>query len=102
MTAEVTQQLAEDGCYDFVHDGAIVGRLLWVPAICEEHPVRGWWLQAFGAQDELICRVPRNLATDLAVARARGVSMSLGLAEHVLTDRLEGLLDGPDGPSTTE
>jgi hypothetical protein len=93
MTADVTQLLAEDGCYDFVHDGAVIGRLLWVAAPCEEHPVRGWWLEAFGEKDELICRVPRDLSTDLPKARAGGVSMSLGLAQHMLADRLEGLLD---------
>lgn len=99
MAAEVTQLLAEDGCYDFLHDGAVVGRLLWVTATCEEHPAKGWWLEVPGEKAELICRVPHDLSADLAAARARGVSMSLGLAEHMLNDRLEGLLGGPCDPS---
>ena len=98
MTAEVTQMLADDGCYDFVRDGTVVGRLLWVTATCDEHPVRGWWLTVPGEKDELICRVPSDLSADLAAARARGVSMSLGLAQTMLADRLEGLLDGPGDP----
>ncbi len=95
MIAQVTESLAEDGCYDMVHDGEIVGRLVWVSIVSEEHPLMGWWLAIPGEVDELICRVPSELSGDLDRARQRGVSMSIGLAQHMLADRVEGLLDGP-------
>jgi hypothetical protein len=95
MAAEVTEALATDGCYDFLHDGIVIGRLLWITDACPEHPVVGWWLSISGAADELIYRVPDELSTDLPLARSRGVSMSLGLALHMLADRVEGLLNGP-------
>jgi hypothetical protein len=95
MASEVTEVLAEDGCYDFLHDGVVVGRLVWVTDVCAQHPLRGWWLSIPGDEDELIYRVPDQLSSDLPRARASGVSMSLGLAQHMLTDRVEGLLDGP-------
>ena len=95
MSSSVTESLAEDGCYDLCHEGELVGRLVWVSTISDEHPVMGWWLVIAGQPDELICRVPSELSQDLARARQRGVSMSLGLAQHMLADRVEGLLDGP-------
>jgi hypothetical protein len=94
MVAELAQSLEADGCYDFVHAGAVVGRLVWVTDVSDARPRRGWWLTVPGAPDKLIYRVPAELSGDLAAARARGVSMSLGLAEHMLGDRVEGLLDG--------
>jgi hypothetical protein len=89
----LTHALADDGSYDFVHEGAVVGRLEWAAEICDARPWRGWWLAVPGEPDELICRVPDDLFGDLPAARARGVSMSLGLAQHMLADRVEGLLD---------
>ncbi len=95
MAADVTEALSEDGCYDFLHDGAVIGRLLWITdADDPEHPTRGWWLSIPGVEDELIYRVPADLFADLPRARSRGVSASLGLATHMLADRVEGLLDG--------
>jgi hypothetical protein len=94
MVAEVTQEFAEDGGYDFLYNGKIVGRLVWISDVCHEHPRRGWWLTIPGQPNKLIYRVPEELYGDLPTARARGVSMSLGLAQHMLTDRVEGLL-GP-------
>jgi hypothetical protein len=91
---EVTSALAHDGCYDFLHDGVVVGRLLWIAEVDSKHPVRGWWLSIPGVEDEVIYRVPEELFADLPRARSRGVSMSLGLAQHMLADRVEGLLDG--------
>jgi len=93
MNPLVTDELAEDGCYDLLRDGAVVGRLVWVSAVSPRHPKVGWWLSVPGEPDELIYRVPKDLAGDLPRARARGVSMSLGLAQHMLADRVEGLLD---------
>jgi len=98
MAAEVTEVLAEDGCYDFLHEGTRIGRLLWISHVCDEHPFRGWWLSIPGLADELIYRVPDELVADLARARARGLSMSVGIARHMLVDRVEGLLDGPPEP----
>jgi hypothetical protein len=97
MTAVVTQALSSDGGYDFIHDGELIGRLVWIIDVCHEHPLRGWWLSIPGVRDELIYRVPDELFADLPRARARGVSMSLGLAQHMLADRVEGLLDRPAG-----
>ena len=94
MLATVTQELAIDGCYDFMHERVVVGRLVWRTDVCETHPRRGWWLTIPGQSDELIYQVPDELLGDLPRARARGVSMSLGLAQHLLADRVEGLLDG--------
>jgi hypothetical protein len=101
MTAELKQMLTEDGSYDFVRDGEVVGRLLWITATCDDHPVKGWWLAVAGEKDKLISRVPSDLSTDLATARVRSRSMSLGLAYHMLVDRLDGLLDGPGEPAAT-
>lgn len=98
MSTVVTQELAKDGCYDFRHEGSIVGRLVWVTDVCSEHPSRGWWLAVPGVKDKLIYRVPDELLCDLPRARERGTSMSLGLAQHMIVDRVEGLLDGPAEP----
>jgi len=95
MTSQVTERLGEDGCYDLLHEGVLVGRLVWIANVCPGHPFRGWWLSIPGVEDELIYRVPEELYSDLPRARASGVSMSLGLAQHMLADRVEGLLDGP-------
>lgn len=95
MVAEVTEALAGDGCYDFLHNGVVIGRLLWIAEVDPEHPMRGWWLSIPGVEDELIYRVPDKLFADLPQARSSGVSMSLGIALHMLADRVEGLLDGP-------
>lgn len=95
MAADVTEALAEDGCYDFLHEGEVIGRLLWIADAGLEHPVRGWWLSIPGVEDELIYRVPADLFADLPRARSRGVSASLGLATLMLADRVEGLLDAP-------
>jgi hypothetical protein len=95
MDAHVTQALAEDGCYDLLHEGAVIGRLVWVSELSDCHRRRGWWLTIPGQPDELIGRVPSELSRDLARARQRSVSMSLGLAQNMLADRVEGLLDGP-------
>lgn len=94
----LTHALAEDGCYDFVYEGAVVGRLEWVADICDARPRCGWWLALPGEPDELIYRVPDELFGDLPRARARGVSMSLGLAQHMLADRVEGVLDAAPRP----
>lgn len=101
MAAEVigALALAEDGCYDFLYEGVVIGRLLWIPDVCTEHPIRGWWLSTPGTADELIYRVPDELLADLPRARAGGVSMSLGIARHMLGDRVEGLQDGPPKPA---
>jgi hypothetical protein len=93
MACEVTEALAADGCYDFLHDGVVVGRLVWIADVCAQHPLRGWWLSIPDIEDELIYRVPERLFTDLPWARASSVSMALGLARHMLADRVEGLLD---------
>lgn len=93
MVSEVTGALGEDGCYDFLRDGVVVGRLVWISDVCAQYPLRGWWLSIPGVEDELIYRVPEELYGDLPRARASGVSMSLGLAQHMLADRMEGLLD---------
>jgi hypothetical protein len=98
MLAEVTEALAEDGCYDFLRNGVVIGRLLWVTDVGPEHPMQGWWLSIPGVKDELIYRVPDKLFTDLPQARSRGASMSLGVAAHMLADRVEGLLDRPPSP----
>jgi hypothetical protein len=98
MVTELTQSLVGDGGYDFAHKGAVVGRLVWVSDLCDAHPRRGWWLTVPGVPDELIYQVPAELFGDLPAARARGVSMSLGLAQHMLADRVEGLLDGRPAP----
>jgi hypothetical protein len=98
MIQAVCQELAEDGCYDFVHDGTVVGRLIWVADLSEDQPVRGWWLAVPGQPDELIYRVPDELRGDLPRARARGVSMSLGLAQLMVSDRVGGLLDAAAAP----
>ncbi len=95
MAREVIEALAEDGSYDFLHDGLVVGRLVWITEVCPGYPFRGWWLSIPGVEDELIYRVPEQLYSDLPRARASGVSMSLTLAQHMLADRVEGLLDGP-------
>jgi hypothetical protein len=55
----------------------------------------GWWLTVPGQPDELIARVPSEFSADLARARQRSVSMSRGLAQHMLAARVDGLLDGP-------
>jgi hypothetical protein len=98
MAAEVTGALAEDGCYDFLHEGVVIGRLLWITHKCAEHPHRGWWLSIPGVADEVIYRVPDELLADLPGARARGESMSFGIAQHMLINRVDGLLDGPPKP----
>jgi hypothetical protein len=96
MVADVTQEFAEDGCYDFLYGGVVIGRLLWITdADDPEHPTRGWWLSIPGVEDELIYRVPADLFSDLPRARSIGVSASLGLAIHMLADRVEGLLGSP-------
>jgi hypothetical protein len=95
MTEVVIQALSSDGCYDLLHNGEVVGRLIWVSAISEIHPLMGWWLTVPGQPDELIAKVPSELSKDLARARQRSVSMSLGLAQNMLADRFEGLLDDP-------
>jgi hypothetical protein len=94
MLTEITQSLVQDGGYDFAHEGEVVGRLVWVTTLSDKHPRRGWWLTVPGVPDELIYQVPGGLG-DLPAARAQGVSMSLGLAQHMLADRVDGLLDGP-------
>jgi hypothetical protein len=95
MVTEVTEALGRDGCYDFLHNDVVIGRLLWIAEVDSEHPMRGWWLSIPNVDDELIYRVPDELFADLPRARSRGVSMSLGVAQHMLAGRVEGLLDGP-------
>ena len=99
MSAEVKDELAADGCYDLTHEGAVIGRLVWIVDVCARHPTRGWWLTIPGRSDELIYRVPPDLSSDLPRARQKGVSMSLGLAQQMLADRVGGLLDGPEAAS---
>lgn len=100
MATELKQMLTKEGSYDFVREGEVVGRLLWITATCDDHPMKGWWLAVAGEKDKLISRVPSDLS-DLATARVRSQSMSLGLAHHMLVDRFDGLLDGPDNRAAT-
>jgi hypothetical protein len=95
MSVLCHERRVEDG-YEFLDEaGEVIGRLLWIADVGPEHPARGWWLSIPGINDELIYRVPDALSADLPRARSRGVSMSLGLAAHMLADRVAGLLDGP-------
>jgi len=82
--------MCEDGCYDLIQGGEIVGRLIWVAEPSEARARAGWWLIAPGVPDELIYRVPPDLLDDLLEARRESVSMSLGLAEQILASRAEG------------
>ncbi len=81
--------MTADGSYEFTHEGRVLGRLVWVEAISRSYPSPGWWLTSLGWPAEQIYRVPPELQDDLPLARARGVAMTLGLAEQVLADRAE-------------
>ena len=89
--APIAESLREDGCYDLIERGVLVGRLVWVEKPSGRHRHAGWWLTVNGMPSELIYRVPAGRLDDLARARRDSVCMSLGLAEQILLARQERL-----------
>jgi hypothetical protein len=102
MTALLRHEMAEDGCYDFIHEGVHVGRLVWVSEISQRFHARGWWLTIPGEPDNLIYKVPFTLAGDPPRARAAGVLTSIALAEQLLATHVEDLLEDPHGDGSSE
>jgi hypothetical protein len=97
MTVELTERAVGD-VHEFLKDGQVVGRLVWVGCTDDAHPAAGWWLEIPGNPDlsTVLYKVPRRLAHDLARARSEGESGSLGFAYEMVSDQVSGLLDGPN------
>lgn len=88
---EVTHRRAGEQ-HEFVRDGEVVGRLVWMSECGEGDGVPGWVLQSPGWPDRQIYRVPYALAHDLDLARRQHESASLGIARLILSNRLSGLV----------
>jgi len=94
MTLQLTHRRAGQD-HEFVVDGEVVGRLLWLSERHDADESPGWVLQMPEWPDEQVYRAPYALAHDLDLARRHGESASLGIAQSILSDRLSGLLPRP-------
>jgi len=92
MSATLTQRQLGDK-HEFLAGGEVVARLVWV---AESADGGGWWLQAPGWPSRQLYRVPHALAHDPDLARRNGEPASVGIARAIVSDRLSGLVPGPE------